>query len=141
VRTFEPELGQMLFSNGQQGAYQVPGYVEAGLVALGTMVATTLCVDGSEEEMWCHNPCNNVGGNDANFENDVFAMRAYCWCDGEREGHEDGCPPNFESAGLKVSWYKHARRGNSADREITAAQWQTIFTRCLNSLAGAGAGA
>ena len=129
--TFEPELGQGCFSNSTMLPVETPGYVTGGLVALGGMIGALRSKD--EEEAWSLNPCNNVGP-DANFENEVFAMRAYCWCDGEVAGHEEGCPVNFETDGLRVSWYKHVRRGTSCDRQITAKEWQVIFVRCAASL-------
>jgi len=130
--TFTPELGQGIFSNSSMLSYEVPDYVTGGLAALGEMVGHSRSQD--EEEAWSLNPCNNAGPS-ANFENEEFAMRSYCWCDGEVEGHEEGCPVNFEEeTGFKVSWYKHVRRGSSCNRQITAKEWEEIFLRCTVSL-------
>lgn len=82
------------------------------------------------------------------FRNDVFAIREYCWCDGEYHGLLDdpdfpddpttACPPNFEhfASGLKVEWYKHMRRGVMANQALTVAEMQVILKDCLESLVG-----
>lgn len=120
--TFEPELGQMLFSNMESFPHEVPPFIEACLDALGDLVSK-----GRYED----NPTSNTG---AAFENDVFQMRAYCWCDGEAEGHQDGCPPNFVCGDLTITWYKHSHRGASMSREVAFKEWLAIFTKCVNSL-------
>jgi len=128
---FTPELGQGLFSNSSMLTYEVPPYVTSGLVALGEMIGHSRSKDA--EEAWSLDPCNNVGPS-ANFQNEIFAMRSYCWCDGEVEGHDEGCPVNFETDDFRVSWYKHVRRGASCDRHLAAKEWQEIFARCAASL-------
>lgn len=120
--TFEPELGQMLWSNSEFFRHEVPPFIESCLDALGDLV--------SEGQYQANPTCNNG----AEFSNDVFQMRAYCWCDGEAEGHTDGCPPNFICGDLAISWYKHSHRGASMSREVNFGEWKTIFTKCVNSL-------
>lgn len=70
------------------------------------------------------------------FENDTFALRAYCWCDGDDAGHEEGCPPNFEhkASGVHVRWYKHAGRGSTVNKVVTADQWDTILASAMCSV-------
>lgn len=82
-----------------------------------------------------------LAGNDGAepFENDVFAMRTYCWCDEEMPGHEDGCPPNFEykPTGVQISWYKHAGRGIECNRpEPTMMRWFEVLADCVRSVKG-----
>lgn len=120
--TFEPELGQFLFSNTEMFEHDVPPFIETSLDALGDLVS---------EGRYENNPTSNTG---AEFSNDVFQLRAYCWCDGEAEGHEDGCPPNFVCGDLAITWYKHSHRGASMSRPVPFAEWLTIFAKCVNSL-------
>jgi len=70
------------------------------------------------------------------FENDVFEMHPYCWCDGENKDHElDGCPLNFyyRTSGFAVSWYKHLGRGVDAD-DITKEEFNSLVFDCLRSV-------
>lgn len=88
-----------------------------------------------------------------NYENDVFMMHRFCWCE------QTDCPwclscscgddwktnpcarcrdevtpaPNFlhKATGATVHWYKYIGRG----MEISEADWPAIFTECFASLA------
>ena len=90
---------------------------------------------------------DDMGYNQArSFSNDTFAFREYCWCEGDYHGLlEDpnflddptpACPPNFEHfpSGLKVSWYKHMRRGVLANQALTFDQMEAVLRDCLESL-------
>lgn len=70
------------------------------------------------------------------YESEIFDMRTYCWCDGEREGHEEECPPNFhyKPTNLIINWYKHCERGISANQDLSALDWFKIVQRCIESL-------
>lgn len=96
--------------------------VEAGLTLLGEM-ARPLCHDAS--------PCRNSG---EEYENETFALRAYCWCDGGLHPH--GCPPNFEykPLGFTVRWYKCLGRGVEQNMELTSVQWLKVVQDCLKSI-------
>jgi len=75
-------------------------------------------------------------GNDPDefgFNNEVFIIRSYCWCDGEASGHDIACPPNFECGDFEVDWYKHIGRGMEYE-EINAEEWRKIMIKCLQSL-------
>lgn len=122
--SYKPELGQALFSNSPWGKVETPPYVIAGI----DLIAAT--ISGGE---YVRDPTNNIGC-DGNFENDVFAMRGYCWCDGGLEGHEEGCPPNFQCGDFEARWYKHSHRGTSQNRPVTTEEWRAIVQRCLSSL-------
>lgn len=122
---FEPELGQMLFGNTEYFEHEVPPFIESCLDALGDLVSNGVYAD---------NPTSNTG---AAFSNDTFQMRSYCWCDGELDGHQDGCPPNFVFGDLAITWYKHSHRGASMSREVTFQEWLPIFMKCVNSLEAA----
>ena len=143
-KTYEPELGQMAFGANY---HEIPlsGYVRAGLFQLGEAVT-------SESDTGA-NPTENSG---AQFENPVFALRAFCWCDNEQEGHQEGCPPNFEFFGgqfrlpgsdepvavnpLVVDWYKYLGRGSSQSRTVSSREWDRIVQICLASIPGSSVG-
>jgi hypothetical protein len=125
VSAFEPELGQAIFSNSPWGEVETPSYVSGGIDYLGFCVS-----DGYHEK----DPTANSGCEP--FDNGTFQMRPYCWCDGEGEGHEDGCPPNFVCGDFEARWYKHARRGASQNKHVSMKEWRQIMVRCLTSLEG-----
>jgi hypothetical protein len=72
-------------------------------------------------------------GYGVNFENDVFMMHPYCWCD------YDDCKwcahdaPNFEhkATGATVHWYKYIGRDMEADPD---ADWRKIMQECDDSI-------
>lgn len=70
------------------------------------------------------------------YENDVFAMRTYCWCDSDKPGHEEECPPNFEhfKSGLKVTWYKYNGRAMEANMKMSFLDFALIVSECVESL-------
>lgn len=72
-------------------------------------------------------------GGEIYFKCPVFVMRSYCWCDGDNQGHEAGCPPNFEHyrTGLRVEWYKYVGRGMACNMATTAGQWADIVAECI----------
>lgn len=127
---YEPELGQAVFSNTPWGCYNTPGYVTAGLDLIGDRIANLRHGDPEAYESLT----SNYG--EPEYRNEVFVMRTYCWCDGEKEGHEEGCPPNFEhfASGFASTWYKHSHRSPSVIREISFKDWQAIQTECLESV-------
>lgn len=66
------------------------------------------------------------------FENDIFSMVPYCWCE------QDECPwcsegaPNFlhKPSGATVHWYKRIGRG----MKVSKGNWHEIFAECFASL-------
>jgi hypothetical protein len=123
--SYVPELGQAVFSNSPWGEHETPGYVTEGILLLASFVA---CGDHAKD------PTANMGPQ-ADFDNGTFAMRAYCWCDGEATGHENGCPPNFKYRAFEARWYKHASRGESCNFVPSYGAWRKAMIACLESLA------
>ena len=123
---FTPELGQAAFSNGGWQHREMPYYVEAGLHAIASAIAGVRGDEGELTSNWGERP----------WESDTFAMRTYCWCDGDQEGHEDGCPPNFEhrASGLIACWYKHAGRSASINQRVSRTEWTAILVDCLRDV-------
>lgn len=118
------ELGQVAFAGNDLLGYDCFD-AEPGLRVLGELLSAQQGVgDG-----W---PV--VYGPDDVFENDVFTIRAYCWCDGDR--HPDGCPPNFvhHGSGWTINWYKHVGRGLSSDRPFDRDAWVGVLWDCIRSI-------
>jgi hypothetical protein len=68
-----------------------------------------------------------------NYSNEVFSLRAYCWCDGEAEGHGEDCPPCFECGDFVADWYKYFGRSFNCSH-ISLLEWRDMLTRCLASI-------
>lgn len=68
------------------------------------------------------------------FENEVFMMHRYCWCDLDNCPWCEGRAPNFRhlTSGAEISWYKYIGRGMEVDK----ADWYRIFSECFASLDG-----
>jgi hypothetical protein len=66
----------------------------------------------------------------------TFELRAYCWCSGERQDHEENCPPNFRhpASGLEVLWYKHAERGSTVNVVPSVLQWASVLRECIDAV-------
>lgn len=73
------------------------------------------------------------------FENDIFMMHRYCWCEREECQWCYGGEPNFlhKDTGFSVSWYKYIGRGMEIDmaglNDIGVAR---IILECMDSLGG-----
>lgn len=124
--TFTPELGQ--FASGSTfAAVETPGYVTDGFGLLDALYAERF--EGGQDLLA---RVANHGGSPV--VTDVFELRPYCWCDGER--HPDGCPPNFRHlpTGFEAHWYKHSHRSPSCSDDLTAAAWSEILAECVQSI-------
>lgn len=124
MTSFQPELGQAVFSTTPWQEFEASELLVAVLHAIGDEVAR---VQGNVTQEPCYPPTDNIGGEE--FVCDTFSMRSYCWCDGGR--HPEGCPPNFAWKDLRVNWYKHASRGTSCNRDVTPDECAEILTSCL----------
>ena len=74
-----------------------------------------------------------------NFKNDVFELNGYCWCDGNRADHLEGCPPNFNirldlNDYLTVSWYKHLGRSTKQSPQVDCFKALEILSKCVESI-------
>lgn len=126
--TFEPEIGQIV-SGATFTRQPTPAYVTAGCTVLDALYA-----DRFEGGANLYSRVSNGGG--APIITDTFEMRPYCWCDGEREGHQDGCPPNFvhRPSGFEAYWYKHAERGETCNRDLSALEWAAMLRDCIDAV-------
>lgn len=86
-----------------------------------------------------------------NFENDVFMLHPYCWCEKEtcpwcsvdpmdkimlQQNPEGQSAPNFhyKPTDFKVWWYKYIGRGMDQNRPLKAEEFTELARRCFESL-------
>jgi len=127
------EIGQILLTNTETLAHEA-NWATNGLQAIAEVISEHR---GYVEDKYGHGPLLTSNEGDHEFDNKVFTMRTYCWCDGAIEGHEDACPPNFiyKPSGFTVTWYKHAGRGITSNIEwMPALKWHRIVNRCIESV-------
>lgn len=70
------------------------------------------------------------------YENDVFMMKPYCWCE------QDGCPWCygeaynflFKSSKFGIRWYKWIGRDMEYSRKLKKGEWDKIFQECIKSI-------
>lgn len=118
---FEPELGQILLSNTNYHSEEAY-WAHEGLVLLEHVLHESKILEWE---------------NKSNYEGEVFSYRPYCWCFGDAEGHEEGCPDNFvhNPTGLVINWYKHNGRGlTSNQQEPSAIKWFDIVAECVDEV-------
>jgi hypothetical protein len=125
------ELGQLLTNNKQWEEHDAD-WATYGLILISQVIAESR---GKDPFGGWTTLTSNSG--DEEFQNDVFYMSSYCWCEGMGEGHEEGCPPNFlyKPNGLQISWYKHAGRGIRANIEYPGSKnWAKAIMKCIESI-------
>lgn len=73
-----------------------------------------------------------------NFDNDVFSMHRYCWCEQEDcpwcGDSEDGIgAPNFhfKPTGFKLWWYKYIGRGMEMNRQVSIEECSRMLAECI----------
>jgi hypothetical protein len=128
------EIGQILLTNTETLAYEAD-WATNGLQAIAEIIAEQR---GHVQDKYGYGPLLTSNEGDHEFDNKVFTMRTYCWCDGATKGHEESCPPNFiyKPSGLTITWYEHAGRGVTANIEwLSALEWHRIINKCIESVA------
>lgn len=123
------ELGQMVLSNNDWHQYDAD-WATDGVYMISQIIAE---LRGKDPNGGWSTLASNSG--DEEFINDIFEMRSYCWCDGER--HPDLCPPNFlyKPTGMIMTWYKHAGRGITSNKKYPGARtWFEIIKHCIGSI-------
>lgn len=125
------ELSQALITNTEWHSYDAD-WASNGLHLIAQVITE---LRGNDPNGGWNTLTSNSG--EQEFINNIFEMRSYCWCDGGYEGHENGCPPNFlyRPSGLVITWYKHAARGITANKNYPGARnWFEIIKTCINSI-------
>lgn len=122
---FEPELGQACFGQPPQA---FPA--SASLIAALTEIRDQLDrVQHNIAQGAVDTPFDNSG---ARFDHDIFSVHAYSWDDSVEQ------PWNFRWRDLRVSWYKHYRRGTSVNRAMEPAEIATMLGECLAAIDAMG---
>ena len=127
------ELGQLIISNTAPEKYEAE-WATDGLRMIAEVIAE---FRGQTYGEYGYGNLLTSNSGENEYENDIFYMSSFCWCEGGREGHENGCPPNFiyKVNGMCISWYKHAGRGIRASREYPGARlWANAVMRCISSV-------
>lgn len=119
-RPYTPEVGQALFGQPHQ-EFEVPPIMEAALAYIRNRLDTVMW--NANQEVYA-SPFGNTGNS---FKNDVFEVVAYSWADDEQ-------PYNFAWKDLRISWYKWAGRGMSANINVTPEIAAECLEDCLRSL-------
>ncbi len=72
-------------------------------------------------------------GYGARWDNEVFSMHPFCWCDEENCPRCEGETPNFhhKKSGFKVRWYKYIGRSMEAEGQC---DWVEVLAECLASV-------
>ena len=73
------------------------------------------------------------------FENHVFLMHTFCWCEDEDCKYCcDNPSPNFlhKESGLEVRWYKYIGRSMKIDGNMKAEEILKMIQSCLESIEG-----
>lgn len=112
---YEPELGQMLF--GQPcGDKKVSWELECAIDALAHAFSAIHKKDS---------PFSNTG---ARYAWPSFRVHAYSWNDDEHQQF------NFMCKDVRVSWYKHSKRGLSCNICPNGDELRQMLTQCMRDM-------
>ena len=84
----------------------------------------------------------------ADFENDIFSMHQFCWCENEgcKYCREENPAPNFrhKASGLQIHWYKYIGRTMEIDgigigepdssHDVIVNMVFSVIRECLDSI-------
>lgn len=119
---YEPELGQLVFGQPWQ-EYDAPELLISVLRSIDTMLETVLWNIHQEQYV---SPFSNTG---ANFKcNNTFEVQAYSWNEDINQEW------NFKWKDLRVSWYKHLKRGTTVNRLIEPDEIAELLKDCYGAL-------
>jgi hypothetical protein len=122
MSNFHPPINQVLLSNTESYPIEMQEHVIQMIVNIGNALYDSGLVPYS-------NPVDNCG---QKYEGPTFAIRSYCWCEGD--DHPNGCPPNFEWRDFKCSWYKYIGRGSSQNREMSEEEAKEMGKVCIQEI-------
>jgi len=97
-----------------------------------------LCKNFSED---CHGGLGGQYGYGFDYENEIFMMHPYCWCEKDDCKWCDGNAPNFyykpEPDFIQIWWYKYIGRSMEMEPEsIDGNKWIEILSHCIKSITG-----
>jgi len=75
-------------------------------------------------------------GYGVDFENDVFMMHHFCWCEKDDCDWCNRSKPNFlyKPNGFEVTWYKWIGRDTHYSQDLDGNAWKRIFDECVASI-------
>ncbi len=127
---------EIILPSGAMGASPDDDILDRMLRTLATKAST-------DPDEWC----DKYG---TRFENDVFMMHPYCWCEKKdcpwcavgmpfKIANQKNCgpaAPNFhhKPSGFKVWWYKYIGRGVTMEPELSPEKILVVGQECLGSL-------
>jgi hypothetical protein len=106
--------------------------IEEGTISDGLVYITKYITENTSNKTGEGFGLGGEYGYGANFENDVFMIHRYCWCEKEDCPWCEGEEPNFryKPTGATISWYKYIGRGM-----ITIGNLPTNWIKkCINSI-------
>jgi len=127
---YMPELGQAVFG-APWSEYALPDIAESAVrMVLDEMERVYGNRYGRDTDA-----LSGFGGNNGfvlpdGALGDKISYRAYYWGDDEPEASK----PNLAFGGVEIRWYKHARRGLSCNKQMTADEWAKWLQSALNYL-------
>jgi len=118
---YQPEIGQLLFGN-PMGGFEMPPYACSMLTGL---------LDNFDQVYW--NQHQHEWQRDACVEIGPVYFRPYWW--GDDDTPEAGLP-NFGLTDdpVEIRWYKHAKRGQSVNMDLTPGQWAAWHDRVYRAM-------
>lgn len=123
--------------HGYYNGFGTPGYVTDGINSIDRLISESIYgVREVRNEYGTYASFDTHATSNLGWIHDLpgapFSMRAYCWCDGGREGHEEDCPPNFHhfESDFQAYWYKHSNRGQTCNQKIGSSEWRKIQREC-----------
>ena len=118
---YQPEMGQAIFGQPHK-EFEASRLLSAVLSEISNQLARAYWNVNQKD---IDDPFGNTGNS---YKNPTFEVYAYSW-DDEKEQ-----PFNFKWKDVKISWYKHARRGLSVNMELSNDRIEEMLEDCLKSL-------
>jgi len=88
----------------------------------------------SEDEVGCG--LGGTYGYGVDFENDVFMMHSFCWCEQKKCEWCSGGAPNFlyKPTNFGINWYKWIGRSMGYSKKISSKEWKSMIKDCIESV-------
>lgn len=99
------------------------------------LISITEAISKCDPKLLSHGCLGGQFGYGAKFNNKVFMMHPYCWCEQDGCGWCNGEKPNFlhKKSGLSVTWYKWIGRSMEV-KNPNSVSILKVIEDCINSL-------
>lgn len=114
-KIYEPEIGQACFGQPWQ-SFEPNSDVMCALECLANAWYVYKDTD---------NPFSNTG---YYYDGNIFCVHAYSWNGDEEQKW------NFKWKDIRISWYKHMRRGTTINRDMDKKEIKEMLTECLREM-------